>query len=191
MTPFAMCGLLMRNVSVQIDDKYNYLHPMVPTNPKKLVKQLTKIETKLGSVVVPTSDRRKSEGKPKESRNKKRAKTENSSRNSTQKQTPRKDKVPTRAEKGCKLCAEFGGSKNSHHTLVCKKQLPGGKPHPEWKGGKAANINVHQGSDINQLMAQQAKFNKTIMKQMAKLGKKKKKKRSRQRFSDSDSSDSD
>ena len=47
MSPFTMYGLLMRNVSVQIEDKYNCLHNIVPTNPKKLVEQLTKIETKL------------------------------------------------------------------------------------------------------------------------------------------------
>ena len=193
MTPFAMCGLLMRNVSVQIEDEYNCLHPMVPTNPKKLVEQLTKIETKLGSVVVPSSDRRKSEGLPDESRSKKRAKTENSSRKPTQNKIPRKDKIPTRAEKSCKLCAEYGGSSNTHHTSVCKKWLPGGKPHPEWRGGKTtANINVHQSDTVNQLMAQQAEFQKTILKQMSKISaKKKKKKRSRQRYSDSDSSDSD
>jgi hypothetical protein len=192
MTLFAMCGLLMRNVSVQIEDEYNCLHPMVPMNTKKLVKQLTKIETKLGSVVVQTSDCRKSDGKPDESRSNKRAKTENSSRNSTQKKIPRKDKVPTRAQKGCKLCAEFGGSSNTHHTLVCKKWLPGGKPHPEWRGGKTtANINVHQSENVNKLMAQQAEFQKTILKKMSKLSKKKKKKRSREQPSDSSSSDSD
>jgi len=193
MTPFAMCGLLMRNVSVQIEDEYNCLHPTVPTNPKKLVEQLTKIETKLGSVVVPANDRRKSESQPDESRSKKRAKTENSSRKTNQKRIPRKDQVPTRAEKGCKLCAEYGGAKDTHQTSVCKKWLPGGKPHPEWRGGKTtANINVHQGEHVNQLMAQQAEFQKTILKQMSKISaKKRKKKRSRQRYSDSDSSDSD
>ena len=50
MSLFAMCVLLMRNVSVQIEDEYNCLHSVVPTNPKKLVEQLTKIETKLGGV---------------------------------------------------------------------------------------------------------------------------------------------
>jgi len=76
---------------------------------------------------------------------------------------------------------------------VCKKWLPGGKSHPELRGGKTpANINFHQGKAVNQLIAQQAKFQKLIMKQMSKfLEKKKKNKRSCQRYSDSDSSDSD
>ena len=52
MSPFAMCGLLMRNVSVQVEDEYNCLHNIVPTNPKQLVEQLTKIKTKLGSVAT-------------------------------------------------------------------------------------------------------------------------------------------
>ena len=83
---------------------------------------------------------------------------------------------------------------NNHKTVVYKKRLPGGKSHPEWRGGKTpANINVHQGKNLN-LMAQKAKFQKTILKQMSKFSekkkKKKKKKRCHQRYSDSDSSDS-
>jgi hypothetical protein len=201
MTPFAVCGLLMRNVSVQIEDEYNCLHNVVPTNPKKLVEQLTKIEMKLGSVVAPTVpknvDRCKGKGQPDDPNHrswskKKRAKAEQGGRGKpTDPRIPRKELAPPRADKSCKLCAEYGGSSNTHKTQVCKKWLPGGKPHPEWRGGKAANINVHQGSDVNQLMAQQAEFQKTILKQMSKLQKGKKKKRSRQRYSDSDSSNLD
>ena len=200
MSPFAMCGLLMRNVSVQIEDEYNCLHSVVPTNPKKLVEQLTKIETKLGGVPthVPKTVRLKGDGQPDDPNHrsrseKKRAKAERGGGGKpTDSRIPRKELAPPRADKSCKLCAEYGGSSKTHTTHVCKKWLPGGKPHPEWRSGKqAANINVHQGSDVNQLMAQQAEFNKTIMKQMAKLGKKKKKKHSRQRFSDSDSSNSE
>ena len=81
------------------------------------------------------------------------------------------------------------------HTQNCGVQevAPRRKSHQEWRGGKTpANINVHQGETVNQLMAQQAEFNKSIMKQMSKLAeKKKKKKRSRQRYSDSESDDSD
>ena len=180
---------------------------IVPTNPKKLVEQLTKIETKLGSVaphVPKANDRRKqSEGRPddphKRSRSdKKRAKAgaTSSRNNATDHRIPRKDQFPPRGDKNCKLCAEYGGSSNTHKTGVCKKWLPGGKSHPEWRGGKTpANINVHQGETVNQLMAQQAEFQKSIMKQMSKLlekkKKKKKKKRSRQRYSDSESDDSD
>jgi len=202
MSPFAMCGLLMRNVSVQIEDEYNCLHNIVPTNPKKLVEQLTKIETKLGSVaphVPKPNDRRKQSesqpGDPQRSRREtKRAKAEKASsrNNATDHRIPRKEQFPPRGDKKCKLCAEYGGSSNTHKTVVCKKWLPGGKTHPEWKGGKTpAHINVHQGETVNQLMAQQAEFNKSI-KQMSKLAdKKKKKKRSRQRYSDSESDDSD
>ena len=77
---------------------------------------------------------------------------------------------------------------------MCKKWLPSGKSHPEWRGGETpVNINVHHGKTVHQLMAQQAEFQKLIMKQMIKLldKKKKKKKRSRQRYSDFDSSYSD
>ena len=49
------------------------------------------------------------------------------------------------------------------------------KSHKEWRGGKTANINVHQDVGVNQLMAQQAEFQKTMMKQMSKFLKKEKK----------------
>ena len=50
MTPFAMCNLLMRNVHPKMEDEYNCLHDTVPTDPKKLVEQLTRIETKLRTI---------------------------------------------------------------------------------------------------------------------------------------------
>ena len=85
-------------------------------------------------------------------------------------QIPIKDQFPSHANKNCKLCAEYGGSSNTHKTAVCKKWLPGGKSHPEWRGGKTpANINVHQGETVNQLMTQQAEFQKSIMKQISEL----------------------
>ena len=49
MTSFEMCRFLMRNVTVCMEDEYNCLHNNVPTDPKTLVDQLTKIETKLNS----------------------------------------------------------------------------------------------------------------------------------------------
>ena len=59
-------------------------------------------------------------------------------------------------------------------------------------GGKTANLNAHQGSDMNQSMAQQVEFQNKIMKQMSKYSDKKRKKSKRKkRHSDSDSSDSD
>jgi hypothetical protein len=198
MSPFAMCGLLMRNVTVQIEDEYNCLHNVVPTNPKKLVEQLTKIETKLNSNVTSnktSNDRRKSsEGQPEnseESRRSKKRAAKTDGRAKTDK-IPRKVKIPTHVEQGCKLCREYGGSAKSHSTLNCKKWLPGGKSHPEWRGGKTpANINVHQNQGVNQLMAQQAEFQKSILKQISKMSGKKKKKRRKRSYSDSESSDSD
>jgi hypothetical protein len=43
-TNFEMCTLLMRVVSDEIADEYDCLRESVPTDPKKLVKELTKIE---------------------------------------------------------------------------------------------------------------------------------------------------
>ena len=82
----------------------------------------------------------------------------------------RKDNVPTCAKKECKLCSEYGDKSNSHSILNCKKWLPGGKPHPGWMGGKAtATIKVQRDDTVNRLMAQQAEFQKTILKQMSKM----------------------
>jgi len=198
MSPFAMCGLLMRNVTVQIEDEYNCLHNVVPTNPKKLVEQLTKIETKLNSNVTSnktSNDRRKSsEGQPENSEESRRSKKRAAKTDGRAKmdKITRKVKIPTHVEQGCKLCREYGGSAKSHSTLNYKKWLPGGKSHPEWRGGKTtANINVHQNQGVNQLMAQQAEFQKSILKQISKMSGKKKKKRRKRSYSDSESSDSD
>ena len=200
MTPFAMCGLLMRNVSVQIEDEYNCLHNTVPTDPKLLVEQLTRIETKLSSSgtqekAAKSSDReRQSDDQPRSRAAKKRAKEKSGKREELQHVPIPRKPFPSRADKSCKLCAEYGGASNTHKTAACKKWLPGGKTHHEWKGGKTpANINVHQGSDTNQLMAQQAEFQKKLMKKFSKFERKKKKssKRSRDRYSSSSSSDSD
>ena len=47
MTPFAICNLLIRNVTPKMEDEYNCLYDTVPTDPNRLVEKLTKIETKL------------------------------------------------------------------------------------------------------------------------------------------------
>jgi len=195
LSPFAMCSLIMRNVSVQMEDEYNCIHNTVPTNPKKLVEQLTKIETKLSSSAVKVTtnadERKRQADDPQRSRSeKKRAKAEAAAKAGGKglrhEPIPRKPFV--KGQTSCKLCAEYGGASNTHKTAQCKKFIPGGKPHPEWKGGRTANINVHQGSD-NQLMAQQLEFQKKMMKQMSKLSEKKKsKKKKRRRDSYSDSS---
>ena len=50
MTNFGMCNLLMRNVSENIKNSYHCLHDQVPTDPKKLVEQLSRIEKKLNTL---------------------------------------------------------------------------------------------------------------------------------------------
>ena len=58
MTGFEMCTLLVLVVSDTIADEYTYLHYSVPTQPKKLVKELTKIENKLKNSTKSASDLR-------------------------------------------------------------------------------------------------------------------------------------
>jgi hypothetical protein len=200
MTPFAMCNLLMRNVTPKMEDEYNCLHDTVPTDPKKLVEQLTKIETKLRTISneqrtvqrqlngkVPEDPHRRSRGKVK------RPNANGNGRDDTDKQPIPRKQFTKAPEQHCKLCKEYGGQAKSHSTAQCKKWVAGGKSHHEWRGTKTANINVHTGdNNVNQLMAQQAEINKSMMKQLKSLGSKKKKRsKRRRRDSDSDSSDSD
>ena len=196
MSPFEMCNLLMRNVTPKMEDEYNCLHDTVPTDPKKLVEQLTKIETKLRTISSETqksNDHRKG-GPPddahRRSRGGKARPNAKGSGRAEQDKIPRKN-LARPPNDHCKLCKEYGGLAKSHTTAQCRKWLPGGKSHDEWRGAKPANINVHQGADVNQLMAQQTEFNKKIMKQMKSLESKKKKSKRRRQYSDSDSSDSD
>ena len=199
MTDFEMCNLLMRNVTAKMEDEYNCLHDTVPTDPKLLVEQLTKIERKLETISSENKslDRRKG-GPPDDAQRrsrggKKRSQIANGNgRGEPDKPIPRKKAVAPANDHHCKLCTEYGGVAKTHTTSQCKKWVAGGKSHSEWRGGKTANINMHQGSDVNQLMAQQVEFQNKIMKQMSKLSEKKKKKsKRRRRTSDSDSSDSD
>ena len=139
-----------------------------PTNPKKLVEQLTKIETKLGSAtahVPKNNDRRKqsesqldnphTHNRSQSQQKRAKAGSNSSHTKATDHRIPMKEPFPTRTEKICKPYAEYRGSSNTHKTMVRKKWLPSGKTHPEWKGGKnPAHINVHQGKTVNQLMAQ-------------------------------------
>ena len=196
MTPFAMCTLLMQHVSPRMEDEYNCLCDTVPTDPKKLVAQLTKIETKLRTISNENSkshDRLKG-GRPDDPQRVSRsgAKRSNATGSGREPDKPIPRKTPRTADREqCKLCAEYGGQSKTHSTTQCRKWIAGGKPHSEWRGGKskAANINVHQGdTGVNQLMAQQAEFQKKIMKQMKSFEKKKKKKSRRRDRSDSDSS---
>ena len=50
LTPVAMCNLLMQSISPMMEDEYNCMTDSLPTNPKKLVELLSKIETKLKNV---------------------------------------------------------------------------------------------------------------------------------------------
>ena len=124
---------------------------------------------------------------------KKRAKADAGGRMKTGDPIPRKQFV--KSSKNCTLCAQFGGFPKTHKTDACKKWVAGGKPHPEWKGPRASNINAHSSDDMKQLMAQQTSSMEKMQYKIAKLSEKRKNKkaakRSRSRYSDSDSSDSD
>ena len=56
MTGFEMCTLLMRVVSHEIAAEYDCLHDSMPTDPKKMVKELTKLETRLKTSSKAVSD---------------------------------------------------------------------------------------------------------------------------------------
>ena len=196
LTPVQMCNFLMRCISDAMEDEYNCMTDVMPTDPKKLVELLTKIETKLKEVKKETKpeDRSKSKGQHDDSRSK--AKQAAKASRDTKGKIPRKN-LPKKAEKQCGLCEEYGGASHSHHTSQCKKWVAGGQHHPEWrgpKGGKTANINVHQDIGVKQLMAQQLESQKSMMKMMSRFADKKKKSKKRKSskyYSDSDSSDSD
>eukprot|EP00957_Ditylum_brightwellii_P110990 8464821-Ditylum_brightwellii.AAC.1 len=59
--------------------------------------------------------------------------------------------------------------------------MAGDKPNKEWGGRSkaAANINIHKDVGMNQLMAQQFKFQKSLMINLSKLMDKKKKSKKR------------
>ena len=198
MTGFEMCTLLMRVVSHEIADEYECLHDVVPTNPKQLVKELTKIENKIKSSAKTATDAR-NRAQPGAlietgTRKDKRPKSNGSGPGMAQ-PIPRKAPKPSR-DTGmlCALCDKYGGAAKSHTTPHCKRWTGAGKNHPEWRGRTGPkDLNVHQGEDdIKSLMAQQLEFNASIMKSVNKLSKKKKRKSKRSsRYSSSDSSDSD
>ena len=190
-----MCNLLMRCTSTAIEDEYYAITEGIPTDPKKLVEHLTRIETKVERSLKATSTP-KLETTRREGHQKSRKESRGTRPNATGKGSAELDNPIPRKKGGgkpkrhCQLCEEFGGASATHNTAQCKKWLPGGKHHNEWRGGhKAANINVHKDDSVNQLMAQQAEFQKKIVKMMK--SSKKEKKRKRRARSDSGSSDSD
>ena len=201
LTPVMMCCLLMRVITPAMENEYDCLTDLLPTDPKKLVEQLTKIETKLNEVNKSNpEDRQKEKGKghpdtpSEQSRSSKKRMLDKAKRENAKDvvaRIPRKSTPNKKADKLCKLCEEYGGAKNTHHTSQCKKWAAGGKAHNEWRG-PAANLNVHQDAGVNQLMAQMVESQKSMMKEMSKMKKNKKsKKRKSKYYSDSDSSDSD
>ena len=203
LTPVMMCCLIMRVITPAMENEFCCLTDLLPTDPKKLVDQLTKIETKLGEPRSQNpNDRQKDKGKghadtlTEQSRSSKKRELDKAKRNTAKDvvaRIPRKSTPTKRADKLCKLCEEYGGAKNTHHTSQCKKWAAGGKAHNEWKGGRTANLNVHQDVGVNQLMAQMMESQKSMMKEMSKMKKSKKgkKRKSSKYYSDSDSSDSD
>ncbi len=143
MTPFEMCRLLMRNTSVRMEDEYNCLHNNVPTDPKMLVDQLTKIETKLGSVRGPDkkvkADDRHNAGPPDQSRSaKKRAAKAEAGRMKGGDPIPRKQFE--KPGKDCALCKEFGGFAKNHKTAACMMILLGSGLHAYWQHVLSATI---------------------------------------------------
>ena len=43
----ALCNLIMRSISSAVEDEYNCISNLIPTNPDKLVEILSKIEKKI------------------------------------------------------------------------------------------------------------------------------------------------
>jgi hypothetical protein len=126
MTNFGMCTLLMRVVSDEIADEYDFLHDSVPTDPKKLVKELTKIENKFKSNKYATDLRNNGHvGAPNDARTPKdkRHKSNRGSGLGLAAPIPRKaPKKPPRATGMlCALCDKYGGPAKSHTTEDCKR----------------------------------------------------------------------
>eukprot|EP00957_Ditylum_brightwellii_P032681 2477483-Ditylum_brightwellii.AAC.1 len=193
----ALCNLIMRSISSVMEDEYNCISDLIPTNPDKLVEILSKIEKKIKDVQndEKKEDHLKGNGQhDKQScSSKKRAQK---GKYKAEAAIPREALPKKKTAKLCKLCKEYGAASHTHRTSQCKKWMADGKPNKEWGGcGKAAaNINVHEDVGRNQLMAQQVEFQKSLMKNLLKLTDKKKKykkRKSKQYYSDSNSSDLD
>jgi len=198
MTGFEMCTLLMRLVTDEVAEEYDVLHPKVPIDPKKLVKELEKIERKL-KYYIP---------KPADSRDKNQSGTPNGARIPAKNKRTRNgdaakhDRIPRKPPKApakdtgkfCSLCDKYGGVKHSHNTNDCKRWTNNGKDHPEWRGRTATSHNNNFNNEvIKSLMAQQTELSNKLLNQVNKLKKKKRsrKRRNGNRYDDSSSSDSD
>ena len=186
MTGFEMCTLLMRMVSDKIADEYNFLQNSVPTDPKKLVKELTKIEDKIesSSKSAPEPSKHGQAGPPSEAQTPKdKHHKSKGSRTKVAAPIPWKAENPPRdTDVLCALCDKNGGAAKYHTIIHYKRWTGAGKDHPAWRERTALtnNLNAHAGGDdINSLVAQQAEFNASIMKTVDKVSKKKKRKSKR------------
>ena len=93
---------------------------------------------------------------------------------------PRKANNPSR-DTGmlCALCDKYGGAAKSHTTSYYKRWTTTDQDHPEGctASNNNKNCNAHaSGDNLKSVMAQQLEFNKSIMKSVSKLSKKKRKK---------------
>ena len=175
MTGFEMCTLLMRLVTEEVADEYDVLHTTVPIDPKKLVKELEKIEKKLRYYTKkPTDSREKNQGGPsREARTPAKDKRARTSAAAPQDRIPRKPKASAKdTGKFCDLCDKYGGVKHSHNTEDCKRWTNNGKDHPEWRGRTATSRNNFQNEKINSLMAQNMELNKKMLHKIEKLSSK-------------------
>ena len=61
-----MCNMLMRNVLAAVEDEYNCMSDLMPTDPKKLVEQLlgNQIKLKLVTSEMKPEDRQIGKGQP-------------------------------------------------------------------------------------------------------------------------------
>ena len=108
-THVAVCKLLMWCNPTAMEDEYNCMTDVMPTDPKKLVELLTKIETRPKEARKETKpeDRSKSKGQDNKSHSKAKQATK-ASRN--KKGTIPRKNLPKQAKKLCSLCEKYGGA---------------------------------------------------------------------------------
>ena len=135
MTGIEMCTLLRCVVSYKITEEYHCLHAIVPSNPNKLVKELTKTENKLksSSKSVTGLRERGQDGPSREGRTPK--DKHHKSKGSGAEMAapiPRKgDKPPRETGMLCALRNKYGGAAKSHTTAHCKRWTGAGKSRPK------------------------------------------------------------
>ena len=118
----------MRCIPNAIEDEYNCMTDVMPTDPEKLVELLTKIEPKLRVVESVTKPEDHPKGKGRHDNSCSKAKKAAEARRNVKGKIPMKN-IPKKAENQCKLYEEYGGASHSHHTSQCKKWVAGGQYH--------------------------------------------------------------